>query len=272
VTEFGLQRTLRFRIAYQTIKNYWKTTVILTFLFILISAMYAGMFPAFKDSLPDMVDTFKGSMSWFPGIEDITTYSGWLNVEMYQIFWILILGIILGFIAASVISKEVEGKTIDLLMSNPVSRKQIVFEKFVGLIPVFLVINFATMLSVIGFTVAINEELDYGNLFLTHLAAIPYFLAVLSIGILISVILNEKMKASIAMITIIVGMFFVQSISLSIPSYEKMGWFSINHYYNTADILIHGNLDPIGMLVLSVVTAWCLIIAMIYFEHRDIEI
>ena len=122
----------RLKIAYQTMKDYWKTTIILTLLFMVMGVMYAGMYPAFKDMLSDMAQDFSESMGWLSGIEDMSSYVGFLNVEMYQIFWLLILGILLGFISASLISKEIEAKTIDLIMSNPVSRIQIVFEKYIG--------------------------------------------------------------------------------------------------------------------------------------------
>jgi len=47
---------LRFRIAIQTMKEYWKTTIIITILFILMTVMYAGMFPLFEESLLEMMN------------------------------------------------------------------------------------------------------------------------------------------------------------------------------------------------------------------------
>jgi len=206
----------RFRIAFQTIMDYKKTTLILTLLFMAMAVLYCGMFPAFKEPLEEMADSgiFESFSSFFgPSTFDMATYVGFLNLELYQIFWIVILGIIIGFVAASLISKEIEGKTIDILMSNPVSRKQIVFEKFIGLIPMTLIINFGTMLAVMGITVLIGEELSFGNLFLTHVASIPYFLSILGIGMLLSVIIDEKMKASIIFIALLMGMYFIETMS-----------------------------------------------------------
>ena len=264
---------LRFRIAFQTIKDYWRITLILTLLFMGMAVMYSGMYPAFKDTMTEMMESeFAESFSAFRGSEDMATYVGFINLELYQIFWILILGILVGFIAASLISKEIEAKTIDILMSNPISRKQIVFEKFLGLIPCLLIVNFGTMLAVYGITVAINEELNFGYLFMTHITSIPYFLAIISIGLLISVIINEKMKASIIMIAIIVGMFVFESISLMIPDYEAIGSISITHYFNPYDTLKFGHVNVAGVLVLISVITVCLVISMIYFEHRDIAV
>jgi ABC-2 type transport system permease protein len=223
----------RLRITFQTIKDHKKITLIITLLFMAMAAMYCGMFPSFEDVLIDMIESGGAepfSQFFGPAATDMATYVGFINLELYQIFWIVILGILLGFVAASQISKEIEGKTIDLLMSNPVSRKQIVFEKFLGLIPLVLIINFATMLTVIGTTVAIGESLNFENLFLLHLASIPYLLAVISIGILLSVLIDEKMKASIFFIALFMGMYVLESISKIVPNYEGLGYVSITHY------------------------------------------
>ena len=261
-----------FRIAFQTMREYWKITLILTLLFTGMAVMYAGMYPAFKDVMADLAPEMMEQFSFIPGAEDMASYIGFLNVELYQMFWILILGILIGFIAATLISKEIEAKTIDLLMSNPISRKQIVFEKYLGLIPLILIVNFATMLAVYGVTLAINEEINFSYLFMTHVVSIPYFLAVASIGLFVSVIIDEKMKASIIMIAIIVGMFVFRSISLMIPDYEALGAISLTHYYNPYDILKEGNVDVVGVIVLVVVIIECLLAAMFYFDRRNITV
>ena len=265
----------RFRIALQTIMDYKKTTIILTLLFMAIAVLYCGMFPAFKEPLEEMAGSgiFESFSSFFgPATFDMATYVGFLNLELYQIFWTVIFGIIIGFIAASIVSKEIEGKTIDILMSNPVSRKQIVFEKFIGLIPFTLIVNFGTMLAVMGITVVIGEELDFGNLFLTHVASVPYFLAILGIAMLLSVILNEKMKASITFIALLMAMYVIETMSKTVPDYESIGIVSITHYFIPYDTLKFGEFNVASALVLICVTTVCMVISMIYFEHKDITV
>lgn len=263
----------RFKIVIQTIKDNRQATLAITLLFMGMAVMYSGMYPSFKDILVEMTESgVADSFSFFKGAEDMGSYVGFLNLELYQIFWLMILAIIMGFIAAASIAKEIEGKTIDLLMSNPISRKQIIFEKFVGLIPMFLIINIGTMIAVIGVTAAINEELSFTNLALVHIVSIPYFFAVMSIGILVSVILNEKMKAAIVMIAIIVGMYIIESISQMTTNYEAIGYASLNRYFNPYDALKFGEVDISGVLVLIAVTIVCLAASLIYFEHKDIQI
>jgi ABC-2 type transport system permease protein len=264
---------LRFKIAIQTIKDYWKTTLIVTLLFVAMAAMYTGMYPSFKDLLTEMMQSGSSdAYNFLPHADQMHTYVGFLTIELYEIFWLLILAIIIGFIAASSITKEIEGKTIDLLMSNPVSRKQIVVEKFIGLIPMFLFVNFATMLVVAGITVLLNEDLNFGYLFLVHILSILYFLAIISIGVLISVIFDEKMKASIVMIAILVGMYIINSLSLMSPDFEFMGSLSIYQYFDTFQVLKFGEIDGAGIFAyIGIITA-CLLISMIYFEHKDLPL
>ena len=268
-----VREILRLKIAFQTVKDNWKTTLILTLLFSGMAAMYAGMYPAFKDMMADMNQS--GALDQFafiPGYQDMASYVGFLNIEMYQIFWVLILGIILGFIAASTISKEIESKTIDVLMSNPVSRKQIIVEKFLGLIPMILVINFVAMLVIIGTTIGIGEDLNFYHLFLTHLVSVPYFLSIVSIGILVSTVFDEKMKASIITMTLVVAMFIFDSIAELIPDYESLGLISLKHYFNPYDALKFGEVDAVGTGVLLVVTVVALLAAAFYFDYKDIKV
>jgi ABC-type transport system involved in multi-copper enzyme maturation permease subunit len=128
------------------------------------------------------------------------------------------------------------------------------------------------MLSVMGVTVGIGEELSFGNLFLTHLASIPYFIGVLSIGLLISVIINEKMKASIIFIGLFMGMYVIETLSKTVPAYESVGVVSITHYFIPYDTLKFGDFGAVEALVLLCIITVCLILSMIYFEHKDIPV
>jgi ABC-2 type transport system permease protein len=269
----AFQQILRFKIALQTIKDYLRSTIIITLLFSGMAAMYAGMYPAFKDMMADMMDSSAlDSFAFIPGYQDMATYIGFLNIEMYQIFWVLILGIIIGFIAASTIAKEIESKTIDILMSNPVSRTQIILEKYIGLIPMILIINFTSMLVIIGVTIGIGEELNFGHLALTHLISLPYFLAIIGIGLFISTLFDEKMKASITTMAIIVGMFILDSIAQITPDYDFLGYLSLKHYFKPYPALKLGEIDATGNIVLLVVALAAVIFSILYFNYKDITV
>lgn len=270
-----LKRILRFRISIQTVKDNLKATIIFSLLFGAMAAMYSSFYPEFKEFMVDLAqdpDTAELFIGFTGGSGDFASYIGFLNFELYGIFFVLILGIIVAFIAASTISKEIESKTIDILMSNPVSRTQIILEKFIGLIPMILIVNFFTMFVVYGVTLAINESLEFVNLLIAHLYAIPYFFAVIAIALLISTIIDEKMKSSIIMIALLVCMFFLEYISHLTPDVENIGLASLTHYYKPYNALKFGNVDMNGVIVLLSVSIVALVISIIYFDQKDIKI
>ena len=259
-----------FNIACRTARENLKATIALSLVFMLVAVMYAAVFPPFKSYMEDIMQD--SPQMPIRGYESSATYPGFLNIELYQIFWMLFLAIAFGYIAGSLVSKEVESKTMDMLLSNPIPRYRIVLEKFLGLIPMVLTVNVATMVAVLAVTAGIGEELALGDLFLTHLTSIPYFLAVLAIGVLASTIINEKMKASIVVIAIVMGSYILQTVSLLTPDYEKLALITLTHYYDPADGLLEGTVDIAGGLVLFTVTIGCLLAAVWYFDRRDIRI
>ena len=80
------------------------------------------------------------------------------------------------------------------------------------------------------------------------------------------------MKSSITMMAVIVGMFILDSVSQTVQDYKNLGFISLKHYYNPYDALKFGEIDVAGTIVLFVVTIQVLVIAMIYFEHKDIQV
>lgn len=257
----------KLKISWKTVKDHWKVTALLTFIFMGLAAMYVSSYPAFEESLQEFKDM---PMSFIRGFEDLGSFTGFLNVEMYQIFWSLILPTLIAYVSASLISEEIEAKTIDMLMSNPVSRRRIVLEKFLGMLPMILIVNFATMGTVYGMALVIGESISISHLLLAHVWAIPYFLAVVGISLLVSTFIDKKMKASIVAMAIVVGMYLFESISQLVPEYEEIGIVSLVHYYDPSDLLIHGDMEVTGPIVLIIVTIAALTAAVVQFDRRDI--
>jgi ABC-2 type transport system permease protein len=259
-----------FNIARQTAKDHLKTTLALSLIFVAITVMFASIYPSFKESMELLLE----NIPEYPirGFESAASYMGYLNIELYQIFWVLILGLLIGYIAGTVVSKEVESKTMDMLLSNPVPRYRIVLEKYLGMVPLVLAVNFATLATIVAVTLAIGEELLFYHLLMTHVMSLPYFLSVLAMGILVSTVVDDKMKASIVVMGIIIGSYILVTLGLLAPGYENLGLISLTHYYDPAETLLQGNVDIAGSLVLMGIAGGCLVAAIWYFGRRDIRI
>lgn len=264
------------RIAIQYIKNSWKGTLILLLAFIGLVVMVISIYPTVKESsgIVEFIETLPEPFLAFFGVTDldISLLEGYLNVELYQWFWALFLGFYFVFISSSLISKEIESKTIDMLLSNPISRRRLVLEKFLGLAPAIILINIATPIVVLGCAKYINETINVTYLFYTHFASVLYLCAVCALGLLFSVIFDETRRANVLAMVVIFVMYFMNTLSHLSEKYSAIGKISISHYYDPGEILVHHNIEVTDTVILFFITAVLLMAAVIYFEKRDIAI
>jgi hypothetical protein len=73
------------------------------------------------------------------------------------------------------------------------------------------------------------------------------------------------------MMAVIVAMFIFDSVSQTVSDYENLGLISLKHFYKPYEALKFGEIDVAGTIILIVVTIQVLVIAMIYFEHKDLR-
>ncbi|MBU7023924.1 MAG: ABC transporter permease subunit [Theionarchaea archaeon] len=260
------------KIAIHDVKNSWKGTLILLLAFIGLVVMVLSIYPGMKESIDMWVDNIpEFALTTFgrSGIE-LSMVGGYLNMEFYQWGWVLTLGIYFAFISSSLISKEIESKTIDMLLSNPVSRARVVLEKFLGLVPAIILMNIVIPIVILGCLKYIDETIDVTSLFYTHLVSVFYLCAVCAIGMLFSVIFDETRRANVVAIGVIFGMYIMEVLSFISEKYAALGKISIIHYYDPGEILVHHTVEASDVMVLFLITAVILVAAVIYFEKRDI--
>ena len=89
-----------------------------------------------------------------------TDIYGWLQLELFHItFWALF-GIFAAFLASNIVAKEYESKTIDLLLSTPVSRTELVVNRLIGLIILLIIAILPTVIGCILGIATLNLEIN----------------------------------------------------------------------------------------------------------------
>ena len=68
------------------------------------------------------------------------------------------------------------------------------------------------------------------------------------------------------------GMYVIETMSKTVPGYEALGYVSVTHYFIPYTTLKFGDFGVADALILIVITVICLIISLIYFEHKDIPV
>jgi ABC-2 type transport system permease protein len=211
---------------------------------------------------PAMLDAF--------GMQSIGSIEGWLGGQIYTFLWLLGLGIYFAYASAAVIAGDIESDRMDLLLSFPVSRSQLLVEKFAALLLPLIALNVVVGGVTYGLVLAIGETIDPMHLALAHLLSIPYLLVCAAIGTVLSVLADRSAVAERAAIGLIFVLWLVES---AVGAAEDFAWIqnlSPTHYYAPTPVLIDGSYELVDTGILVAAFLGLLVASQVLFQRRDI--
>lgn len=202
-------------------------------------------------------------------LEVIGTIEGFLALELYWFGWLLVLGIYVAYSAASTIAGDVEDGTMDTLLAAPVSRRQVLAEKFLSLATPILVVNVVVLGVVYGGTQLVGEPVAAVDLVAVHALSIPYLLFWGAFGMLTSVVVSSRVLAEGVAAGTLVATFLVETVADG-TDIDWLGLLSPTRYYDPVTILTASEYDLVGAGVLLAGAAALLLAGGAVFARRDV--
>jgi ABC-2 type transport system permease protein len=201
---------------------------------------------------------------------NLTTLNGFLGV-MYA-YIILIVSIHASMLGGNLLAKEEKEKTIEFFGTLPITRKRIVISKFIT-----AVINVIFVLLTSTVTIAIvaiqykPDTLFYEFLFTCMSSVLFIQLVFLSLGFLVAGATKYYNKANQIALTIPV-VFYIMSIvsglSEDLKFLKKITPFT---FFNPIDMIDTLSLDITYVMISSVISIGCIIIATVTYAKRDLN-
>lgn len=240
----------------------------------LLMFLLTMMFPSMDTSSAGMI-----SANWPQLMKDIfgdpvfgfTDIYGWLQLELFHItFWALF-GIFAAFLASNIVAKEYENKTIDLILSTPVSRTRLVVNRLIGLIILLILTILPTVIGCLLGIATLNLEIKILPLLSASLSGLLLCLVFAGITLLIS-ILTRTQTISILIGLAIFGFFFLFSYMIipMIPALKSISIVSPFNYYDTAAILIRDSYSLLNPIIMFLIFIFLAFLSSLLFEKRDI--
>lgn len=241
------------------------------FAFMFINLIF---YPSFKDQAEQLQKSFQdmpdSSLQFIGGSTDFFSPVGYLNSQIYFIMLPLLLGILAIGLGTSLIAKEENDTTIDLLLTRPISRSKLLFSKAVAGIIILSITTLTSLLTVLLVTKYVDLEVQPSKILLTTISC---FLMSLSFGA-VAFLLSSTGKARVASVGVAtlfsLGGYIISSLSSTVHWLQNPAKVFPFHYYRPAEILEHG--DKLSYLLFFVVIIIiCALLSWFSFKDRDIS-
>ncbi|NHI94233.1 MAG: hypothetical protein EAX96_17205 [Candidatus Lokiarchaeota archaeon] len=228
-------------------------------------------------SIQSVLETFPSGFLDFFGdsLAAISTPYGFFSLEFLNFIW-LYAGIFMVYIASSLLSQEVEEKTIDLALTKPIKRYQ-----FLGSKIYFLAVFIGAILGVTFLLVTLGvltspTFLEYGmyldRLWATYLITTLFLMALSMITFLFSTIFLKSKKSLAFGIAVFFTMYFITSFAPYMQDAELIKFISIFTYFNPTQYLVHANGFVFfrDLIIMSSVNTALIIGSLLIFNKKDI--
>jgi ABC-2 type transport system permease protein len=238
------------------------------------AAMYASFYPSVRDNAETMNRFIQSMPEWMrtsflSASGDYTSPAGYLHTEMFSFFAPLLLMVFAIGAGARAIAGEEERRTLDILLSTPVSRRRVATDKFLALTAGTLALSAVLWVSI----AAVGAPFDLTpNLVKLGAAVASAFLLALAFGSIALAVgcATGRRGLAIGVTSAIAGVSYL--VDVLVPSVASLSWLqtlSPFHFYADNEPITNG-LDPLHALVLLAIAAAGLGVSLWSFERRDL--
>lgn len=201
-----------------------------------------------------------------------TTFEGFMAIEFYNTTLLWILAVFASLSCANIISSDISTKRMDILLANPIKRHQIILARFLTFIVYLFLLQITAYIIIFLGVKFVKIETDLILPIKIIIATFPISLAIGSICLFLSCLINEHIKA-VSLSLGVVLLFFFLNIILSLS--EKMSFlkkFIIFNYFDASKIVKYNTIDLTDMAILLAVSIVFLTISIIYFNKKEIYV
>jgi len=234
--------------------------------------VFLAFFPSLATADIDLdayVDAFPPAFREAFGVVTISTVEGFLAVEFYQFAWLLLVGLYLAYLSGETIAGDVASGRMDLTLSGPVARRDVVVGTFFGLWPLVFLLNLVLPVVAYAGVIGVGETIAIERLVVVHALAVPYHLACVALGVAISTFTSRPGIAQRVALGGLFALFMFESLA-AVSDHDWIGTVSPTAHYDPSAVLVAGKYDWTGGVILLVATAVLVTIAAVRFSRIDL--
>jgi len=193
--------------------------------------------------------------------------AGFLGME-YLIWWPVMAGIYAFIFGSGAVAREVERGTMELLLSHPISRSQVVVSKYASFLAIAGLLVICTIAGIAAGRLLIDEELDLMRVFLVTIQGGMAVVSIAAYSLLISCLTLDPRKAMAMAGGIMAALYILNLMGPLLDSFHWVQKLSLFYYYRPMDIIAQGNFSISSFVVYLGITVACFTAALVVFQRR----
>lgn len=240
---------------------------------VVLVAMTVLSYAAVRDQAAELNEAFgslSSNASSFVGTEDLFSPEGYLNSQLFYVTLPILYIILVLNLSSSLLGKEENDTTLELLLSRPVSRTKVLAAKATaGMIALFIVGIAATITTIISAKI-VDLDIGMGGLLLVSLVTVLFAgtFGAISYAMFAASQVTRRF-ATLSAILISFGGYIITSLAGMVSWLEWPSKLLPYHYFDTEQ-LITGTL-PVGLAIYIIgVFGLAKLVAWLGFRGRDI--
>lgn len=227
--------------------------------------------PGFLDEIDikELLGSYPPALVEALQLDVLATIEGFIALELYWFGLLLVLGVYVAYSAASAVAGDIEDGTMDTVLAAPVSRRQVLGEKFLALLVPIVLVNAALLVVVFAGTRLIGYPIAAVDLVALHVLSVPYLLCWAAFGLLASVTAPRRIVAEGVAAGTLLGTFLLETVADG-TDLDWVGALSPTRYYDPVTILTASQYDYAGAGMLLTAAAVLLLASGAWFARRDL--
>lgn len=232
-----------------------------------------AFYPAVRDQANELNKSFEqipqSAKAFITDTGDFLSPEGYLSSQVFYLMLPMLLGVLAISLGSSLIAKEENDGTIELLLSRPVSRAKLLAAKAATGFLVLLAVGAASLITVVIMGWLVDIEVPLGNIALVTLLCTLFALALGNIAFYMSAIGRRGRLASIGVAALVgLGGYIITSLTSLASWLEWPDKLLPFHYYRPSEVL-SGSYPWLNSLVFVGIVVVLGVLSWVAFRRRD---
>lgn len=245
-------------------------TVVISGLVVWLLSIYP-QFAEKQATMEKLLEAYPESMQKAFGMDKLSfgTLIGFYGIEIYMMTTLLG-SIYASMLASNIVAKEENEKTIEFLLSKPVTRSEIIAQKLLLVIVNILILNgMTTIATVIGFQFTEHADVPYQTFMILVIACVLLHLTFAAISFMFSTMMKKTRNIlSLSLGIVLISYFFNVMAGIS-EDLDFLKYISLFKYIDAANI-INDTFDILYFFIMGAIILLCILVAFMIYKKKDI--